>query len=245
MLKAQQVLVLGKDLQEEFSSVERKNMNNKNIKHYEKLADILEYPKIDYLSKVKSAGESLSIYDAETNSIFRDFIFSLGKMPLEKIEELYLRTFDIQAVTTLDIGYVLFGDDYKRGKLLANLNQEHIKVSNDCGTELADYLPNLLRLLPKIEDDEFRDELVGIIILPALSKIISEFDVKNIDLKNKVYERKYKTLIEQPENYERIFLNPLLVIQKILEYDFGSSVLTEETNNTSFTESITTEIKID
>ena len=45
-----------------------------------------------------------------------------------------------QVLATLDIGYVLFGDDYKRGELLANLNQEHRKANNDCGTELADHL---------------------------------------------------------------------------------------------------------
>jgi len=222
-------------------------MNIKKIEHYKKLSDIVDYPKTDFLSKVKSAGEFLTDYDDEIISVFNEFVQFLEATPIEKVEELYLRTFDVQAVTTLDIGYVLFGDDYKRGKLLANLNQEHISANNDCGTELADYLPNLLRLLPKITNDEFRDELVGIIILPALDRIIKEFDVKNIDLKNKVYKKQYKTLIEQSENYGRIFLKPLLVIQKVLEKDFNlnAPVLIEGQNDTSFTESIITEIKID
>jgi len=220
-------------------------MNNKNIKHYEYLADIIDYPRNDYVSKVQKAEKYLTGYDTEIISIFNEFVQFLEITAIEKIEELYLRTFDIQAVTTLDIGYVLFGDDYKRGKLLANLNQEHIKVGNDCGTELADYLPNLLRLLPKISDSEFKKELILIIILPALDKIIKEFDVKNIELKNKIYEKKYKTLIEQPKNYGKIFLKPLLIIKKVLEHDFGSPVQIEETKDTSFTESIKTEIKLD
>jgi len=220
-------------------------MKIKNIEHYQNLADIVDYPKSDFFSKVKKAGEFLTGYDTETVSIFNEFVQFLEVTELEKVEELFLRTFDVQAVTTLDIGYVLFGDDYKRGKLLANLNHEHITANNDCGTELADYLPNLLKLLPKITDEEFRDELVAMIILPALDKIIKEFDVKNIDLKNKVYKKKYQTLIEQPENYGRIFLKPLLVIQKVLDEDFNSPVLIEEQNDTSFTNSIITEIKID
>ena len=145
----------------------------------------------------------------------------------------------------MDIGYVLFGDDYKRGELLVNLSREHHKTGNDCGNELADNLPNLLRLIPKIADEEFKKELVGIIILPALEKIIKEFEVKNIDMKNNVYKRKYKTLIEQPESYGRMFLKPLLVIQKILEEDFNTSFVLEEQNDSSFTDSIMTEIKID
>ena len=220
-------------------------MKIKNIEHYQNLANIVDYPRANFLEEVKRAGEFLTNYDAETISILEEFVQFLEVTELEKVEELFLRTFDVQAVTTLDIGYVLFGDDYKRGKLLANLNQEHIAAKNDCGTELADYLPNLLRLLPKITNEEFRNELVGIIILPALAKIINEFDMKNIELKNKVYKRKYKTLIEQPESYGQIFLKPLLVIQKILEEDFDSPVLLEEQADTSFTDSIISEIKID
>ena len=64
-------------------------------------------------------------------------------------------------------------------------------------------------------------------------------------MKNKVYLRKYKTLIEQSESYGRIFLKPLLVIQKVLEEDFDSSVAIEENGGTSFKDSIITELKID
>jgi len=220
-------------------------MKNKNIDHYQKIADIIDYPRFDFFNKVKEAEELLTGYDPVTLSLLKEFTQFLNITPPEKVEELFLRTFDVQAVTTLDIGYVLFGDDYKRGELLVNLSKEHKKVNNDCGNELADYLPNLLRLLPKITDEEFRNELVEIIILPALAKIIKEFEVKSIDMKNNVYMRKYKTLIEQSENYGRIFLKPLQVLQKVLEEDFDSSVLLEEQDDTSYADSIITEIKID
>ncbi len=220
-------------------------MRDKNLNHYKQLADIFDFPRADYFNKVKAAEELLKDYNPDTLSVLNEFTRFLNITPPEKVEELYLRTFDIQAVTTLDIGYVLFGDDYKRGELLVNLSKEHQKADNDCGHELADHLPNLLRLIPKITDEEFRYELVEMIILPALKKIIKEFDAKNIDMKNSVYKRKYKTLIEQPESYGRMFLKPLLVIKKVLEEDFGSSLLLEEQNDLSFTNSIITEIKID
>lgn len=220
-------------------------MENKNLDHYKELANIIDYPRADYIDKVKATEGLLNNYDSETLSILNEFTQFLNITSPEKVEELYLRTFDIQAVTTLDIGYVLFGDDYKRGELLVNLSREHHKTGNDCANELADHLPNLLRLIPKITDEEFRSELVEIIILPALVKIIKEFEVKNIDMKNNVYKRKYKTLIEQPESYGRMFLKPLLVIQKVLEEDFDSVLMLEEQNDSSFTDSIITEIKID
>lgn len=220
-------------------------MKNENIIHYYDLANIIDYPRPGYKQKVEEAKKLLKHYDPFVLTILGEFIDFLDKTSLEKVEELYLRTFAVQAVTTLDIGYVLFGDDYKRGELLVNLSKEHHKARNDCGDELADNLANLLRLVSRTTDLEFRNELVGIIILPALGKIISEFDIDNIEIKNRVYLRKYKTLIEQVDNYARAFLKPLLVIQKVLEADFGLFSTEKIQKETSFTDSIVREIKID
>ena len=66
-------------------------------------------------------------------------------------QEYYISTFDVQAICFLDIGYVLFGEDYKRGIFLVNIKKEQIKAGNDCGSELPDHLPNILTLLPKMQ----------------------------------------------------------------------------------------------
>ena len=60
--------------------------------------------------------------------------------------------------------------------MLSNLNREHAKAGNDCGSELADHLPNLLRLLPKLENAGLREELVREVLVPALMLMIREFD---------------------------------------------------------------------
>jgi hypothetical protein len=39
---------------------------------------------------------------------------------------LFTRSFDVQAVTTLDLGYIVFGEDYKRGELLVNRAPEFL-----------------------------------------------------------------------------------------------------------------------
>ncbi len=114
------------------------------------------------------------------------------------MQELFTRSFDVQAVTTLDIGYVLFGDDYKRGEMLANLNREHLEAGIDCGTELADYLPNLLRLLAALEDEDLISDLVNAILAPALREMIGEFNPDRVEKRNISYQKHYKTLIETP-----------------------------------------------
>ncbi len=220
-------------------------MTNKNINHYEKLAQLFQYPKTDYKEKVREAETVLSELYPETLKTFKQFSEFVSNSSHDEITEIFTRTFDVQAITTLDVGYVLFGDDYKRGELLVNLNREHREAANECTDELADNLANLLSLLPKMQNHDIRDELVEMIIMPGLIKIINEFDTKNINLKNKIYKKQYKTIIEQSEDYGRIFLIPLMVVYKIIENDFGYIKPTEEYNKNNFTDAITSEIEID
>ena len=139
---------------------------------------------------------------------------------LWKWEEIYTRTFDVQAITTLDVGYVLFGDDYKRGELLVNLSKEHSKVGNNCETELSDHLPNLLRLFNKINDNDFKGELIYLIIKPALKQIIGEFNSRNIEKKNKIYEKHHRTLIPFENNYGAVYKSLLQTLLLVLNMDF-------------------------
>ncbi len=220
-------------------------MISKNINHYEKLAQLFQYPKTDYKERVKEAETVLTELYPETLTTFKQFSDFVFNSSHDEITEIFTRTFDVQAITTLDVGYVLFGDDYKRGELLVNLNREHREAANECTDELADNLANLLSLLPKMQNHDIRDELVEIIIMPGLIKIINEFDSKNINLKNKIYKKQYKTIIEQSEDFARIFLIPLMVVYKIIENDFGFIKPTEENNKNNFTDAITSEIEID
>jgi len=106
------------------------------------LASLLSYLNETTLAKVEAAQEFLNQNYPDAAKIMIKFTEFARTIPLWKWEEIYTRTFDVQAITTLDAGYVLFGDDYKRGELLVNLSKEHTKSGNDCDTELADHLPN-------------------------------------------------------------------------------------------------------
>lgn len=221
-----------------------KEMTN-NLKHYKKLAKLFQYPDDEYPLHVRVVESLLSLLYPETLNTFKEFADFVYSATRETLEEIFARTFDVQAITTLDIGYVLFGDDYKRGELLVNLNREHKEADNDCGNELADNLSNLLELLPKMKNDDLRKELIQKILMPALNKIINEFNVESIKLKNKVYKKQFKTIIDQSEDYGTIYRKPLLVVYKIIEKDFGYVKPQEDDNKNSFTDSITSEIKID
>jgi len=110
------------------------------------------------------------------------------QLSVREQQEYYLKTFDVQAVCYLDIGYVLFGEDYKRAQLLVNLQSEHKNAGIDCGSELGDHLPNVLNLLSTTTDPDFAEELGFIITAPAVRFMLTKF--KNIT------SNYYKDLLE-------------------------------------------------
>ena len=165
---------------------------------YRILAPLFEYPDADFPGKVKEIFDHLNGRYSDAAAELGRFFELLPCDDLQAMQELFTRSFDVQAATTLDIGYVLFGDDYKRGILLANLNREHRKASIDTGTELADYIPNLLRLMAVIEDEEVLQDLAYAILGPALLEMIAEFSTERIEKRDISYEKHYKTLIETP-----------------------------------------------
>lgn len=192
--------------------------------HYKTLAHLFEYPDAMFVDRVRNVRGLIEVGYQDAIEPLDRFIDLLPENDLHTWQELFTRTFDVQAITTLDIGYVLFGDDYKRGELLSNLNREHIAHSVDCGVELADNLPNVLRLMAQLTDEELRSELVEEIVAPALAKMIAEFDDKRIEGKHRSYRKHYKTLLELPETATRVstlYQYALHALYRVVKQDFA------------------------
>ncbi len=188
---------------------------------YGRLSTILDYPDEGFAEKVGQTQQYLDEREPECGRLLRSFTDIVTALPVDQVQELYTRTFDVQAITTLDLGYLLFGDDYKRAELLVNLGREHMRVGNNCGHELADHLPNVIRLLSLLNDNVLAWELVNKLICPGLKKMIREFNPDNVTVKNEVYERHHRTLIELPVRYGTIYQKPLVVLLRLLQRDFG------------------------
>jgi len=193
---------------------------------YELFASALAYPNDESRKDVDQIHKLLNQKYPDAAESMAEFTEFAKTTALWKWEEIYTRTFDVQAITTLDVGYTLFGDDYKRGELLVNLSKEHANAGNDCKTELADHLPNLFRLIAKLNNNEFKVDLVYLIIKPALKKIIAEFDSVNIDKKNKVYKKHHHTLIQQEKKYGTVYQSLLKALLLVLNKDFDNNLKT-------------------
>lgn len=216
--------------------------------HYRMMAPLFEYPDTKFPARVREILEYLSGRYSEAAAELGRFFELLPSDDLQAMQELYTRSFDVQAATTLDIGYVLFGDDYKRGILLANLNREHRNASIDTGTELADYVPNLLRLMAVIEDEEVLQDLAYAILGPALLEMISEFSTERIEKRDISYEKHYKTLIEAPavaSEAVTLYQFALKSLYAVLKQDFSLIETMPLQRSSDFLASVSRENKIE
>ena len=139
---------------------------------YEILANSLEYPGEDWNTRLDRCKQRLTIQEPDVAVQFIRFRRKVKALSIDKLQELYTQTFDLNPVCTLDIGYHVFGENYKRGELLAKLRETEAPYELGQANQLPDHLPVLLRLLTKLDDEELRRALIGEILIPALGKML-------------------------------------------------------------------------
>jgi nitrate reductase delta subunit len=139
---------------------------------HEQLADLLEYPGPDWDANVAACKKPVFACSPEVLTTFTKFCDGVQSLSLSSRQELYTRTFDLNPVCALDIGYHLFGENYKRGVFLANLRETEAPFDLGQERQLPDYLPVLLRLLNKLDDKELRASLIGECLIPAIDKML-------------------------------------------------------------------------
>lgn len=133
---------------------------------------LFEYPESSSLTAICSLNEELK--DTEVCKAGLDgFVSFAGSLELYAWQEYFVKTFEVEAVCNMDLGYLLFGEDYKRGDFLSMMQHEQVSAGNDTGHELADHLPNVLRLLPLMNDASLAEELACSIVKPAVKEILA------------------------------------------------------------------------
>jgi len=102
----------------------------------EVVARFLEYPNPDRGGHAAALSEEIAAFLDEIRNVSPD-----------GLEELYTRTFDLNPVASLDLGWHLYGERYERGRLMAVLRELENEAGVDSGSELPDHLTVVLRLI--------------------------------------------------------------------------------------------------
>jgi nitrate reductase assembly molybdenum cofactor insertion protein NarJ len=188
------------------------------LSQYQLISPLFDYPHEGYRETMQKVANELKL-DYPSASVELEELLKLLPTDVYEIQELYTKSFEVQAITSLEIGYVLYGDDYTRGEVLSNLNAEHKAVGNECGGELADHLANVLRLIPRIKEQELLNDLVTLLVAPAVENMMKEYTPSSMKQKEKLYKKQYKTLII-PSVPLGMYLHLFKALYIILESDF-------------------------
>ncbi len=136
---------------------------------YERLAALLSYP--------DELGES-TVSDYAAGSELSSFADAVPALSLHERQELFIQTFDLSPVCSLEMGWHLFGENYDRGLLLVKMRQQLRAHGIAETTELPDHLTNGLRLLARMERNEGA-YFAEAIVLPALAKMLEAIHGKD------------------------------------------------------------------
>lgn len=145
---------------------------------YDLFADLLAYPASPITQKAEEGLPQLRESHPDAGVAFEKFLHGLRQHPLAKMQELYTTTFDMQPVCYPYLGYQLFGESYKRGAFMAQLNEAYHAIGYSAVQELPDHLAIVLRFIgldATNRQDEFCQALLNEGLMPALEKMLKVF----------------------------------------------------------------------
>jgi nitrate reductase molybdenum cofactor assembly chaperone NarJ/NarW len=119
---------------------------------YQLFAEVLGYPTSSLPDQVKECLSLLTSVKRAALPMLGEFRAFLEVTPLDRMEEVYTRTFDLQGICHPYVGYHLFGNDSKRGMFMAGLKEHYEICEFSSGNELPDHLSTMLRFKGTLRD---------------------------------------------------------------------------------------------
>jgi nitrate reductase delta subunit len=145
---------------------------------YRRFGDLLDYPG-QHTAELARATVSL-LANTQAPVQMANFAVYCGVAGLERLEEIYTATFEINPASFIYAGYVLFGESAKRGALIVKLQAEYRRRGFAFSGELADHLSLMFRFLALVDDDpELVNDLLAECIAPALHQMHDALDPAN------------------------------------------------------------------
>ena len=139
---------------------------------------LLRYPGRDFALGLAAIPARLEEESSEAARLVREFGDRIGRLTLEELQELYTRTFELNPVCALEVGWQHYGEEYARGSFLVFLRDALRQHGIPEETELPDHLIHVLPLLDRLSNGE-ANELVEYAVLPAIEKMVGGLAGKN------------------------------------------------------------------
>lgn len=138
------------------------------------LGEALTYPGPGYRAAVIACRDRLGEVDAEAAAALTLFCDAMADLDDSELEELYTRTFDLNPVCALEVGWHIYGEQYRRGRFLVQARDLLTRAGIDEQGELPDHLISLLPAVARLDADDSA-RFAGTYLVPAVDKMLQGF----------------------------------------------------------------------
>jgi nitrate reductase assembly molybdenum cofactor insertion protein NarJ len=139
---------------------------------YSLLGHILEPPGASLSDQVNQCISTLTSSCRGAAALMNRFKTFVEQTPLSRVRQVYDETFSLEGVCNPYVGYHLLGDGSHRRLFLDGLEEQYRTYDFSAVQELPDHLGVMLQFLAKSEDEDERDELISLCILPSLRRML-------------------------------------------------------------------------
>lgn len=108
-----------------------------------------DYPGTQSLDRLRGCLSNLPV--GATRTAMERFVETVARLDLGEWEELHTSTLDLSPAFVPYVGHVVWGESYRRGVFMADLQREQRKAGIDQGGELPDHLQPVLRYLAAVD----------------------------------------------------------------------------------------------
>jgi nitrate reductase delta subunit len=119
----------------------------------------LGYPHPQALERLQTSTRDLAA--GEIRRQMEDFVADVSRLELGEWEELHTRTLDLSPLFVPYVGHVVWGESYRRGAFMADLQRAQLDAGVDQQGELPDHLAPILAYLAAV--DQPLDDLVEVL----------------------------------------------------------------------------------
>jgi nitrate reductase delta subunit len=141
------------------------------------LGAALEYPRDDYRVRLVECRDSLVDGDPEAAAGVGAFCEVIANLNDTELEELYTRTFDLNPVCTPEVGWHIYGEQYRRGRFLVQARDLLKVVGIEEKGELPDHLMSLLPAVARLQPKDAA-LFAGTYLVPAVEKMLAGMEDK-------------------------------------------------------------------
>lgn len=143
---------------------------------YLRFGDLLDYPGPELAHQARACAELLAREVPTAAHRLGPFLEAVEQTPLGRMEEIYTGTFDVNPACYIFAGYILFGESFKRGKFLVQLQERYRERGFSAGNELADHMAVIFRFLATLDPNEdLARELRETCLVPVLQQMNAGF----------------------------------------------------------------------